>query len=1116
MKKMLFIIIAVLCLPFYGIAQQIRPENVSNDNFVSEQMPEIDTENEAEPASLYDDSNENELTVSARAAATPATVGQNYVSTAVYNTFGGSVGYHQTQYIDGLGRQMETVYKMYTPNKKDLVSLKEYVPAFRRNSSWLPVPTANTDGSYIEREVFKTQGQAYYNNEPLFCTWTFLDILDRINYEYKPGMNKLNKPATYGYGMNSAAEEIRKITFTTKNDSLVMDVSGIYPDNSLYFTRAADEDGKMTCTYTDKSGRIVMVSTGNARTYYGYDAFGRLSVVITPEGSRAMASARSSSVAEAPSRIGSDGESQVVVDATIPDPKNIGMNSSFVKGYCYYYRYDGLGNQIERKFPGGILEEMEYNDNNQITTRFRGKVDSRSTVEYADRYLYDNFGRLTDIKKASYSIVNGTRTATLETPQSLVSYQYDSYSSEALALAYKDDLIAGLVGVALDRNRVKGMKTYEKIRVIKESDQTAGYVERTFYYDKSGRPLQTVEKNHLGGISYFTNAYDFQGNVVYHRERIQPKAGATQDVLTVQYTYDHAGRLITEKTDFNNTLKPVTTTYTYNELGQLTRINNNGLIEDYTYNLQGWLTTQLAPYYSAELKYYDSSNPSYTGNITEWKSGAHTYKFTYDNQGRITDAVYSGESLDKYSEKGITYDRNGNILTLKRYSDDAVSEDLKYGYAGGRLAKIGTSSYVYDRCGNMIRDGRNNLDISYNFINLPSQIASRSDNKYLNYHYLADGTKFAALDANKTGLIYIGSLVYQMTGGTAVNFESAAFNKGRFRMVNSYSGKTCLPEYYVTDHLGSRRAMFDYTGELMVLREYYPFGKTWNRAHAQVTSDPYCYNGKEEQPIGKAGLLDYGARFYDPGIGRWITQDPLSEMTPGTSPYTFCLNNPVKFIDPQGLSPVYSTAGRLLGTDDNGLQGPAIVMDQKNFKQGMKHDEAVLYDLGTEGFLGEWAFNRFQDSFSGLSSRPDWDGYLTLDEATYWYRYGNGEPLFVDFSRIDLSSFSHPGDEYIGKSETINLLMNSGTTFSILSFSTTRDEYITKVNNGLVFGSITIKYYPDNKVRAFADKYDFDYKPFTNLKNCTRNAFNFLGSLVAGKGTPYWINLYGSQTLKSK
>ncbi|WP_413614223.1 RHS repeat-associated core domain-containing protein [Flavobacterium sp. N2013] len=127
-----------------------------------------------------------------------------------------------------------------------------------------------------------------------------------------------------------------------------------------------------------------------------------------------------------------------------------------------------------------------------------------------------------------------------------------------------------------------------------------------------------------------------------------------------------------------------------------------------------------------------------------------------------------------------------------------------------------------------------------------------------------------------------------------------------------------------TDHLGNVRLSYTKnpsTNVLTILEEsnYYPFGLKHNGYNpiSPIPENRRLFNGKELQEELGLNSYDYGARNYDPALGRWMNIDPLAETSRRFSPYTYALNNPVLFIDPDGMEAYKSQVDRSSGMSNS-------------------------------------------------------------------------------------------------------------------------------------------------------------------------------------------------------
>ncbi|MBO4806964.1 MAG: hypothetical protein J5554_13100 [Paludibacteraceae bacterium] len=104
---------------------------------------------------------------------------------------------------------------------------------------------------------------------------------------------------------------------------------------------------------------------------------------------------------------------------------------------------------------------------------------------------------------------------------------------------------------------------------------------------------------------------------------------------------------------------------------------------------------------------------------------------------------------------------------------------------------------------------------------------------------------------------------------------------------------------YHVDHLGSTSLVTDIDGEITQHVAYIPYGEVFVEQRNGVWNTPYLFNAKELDE--ETGLYYYGARYLDPTNVAWLSVDPLFEKYVGMSPYNYCVGNPVKLVDVDGM-----------------------------------------------------------------------------------------------------------------------------------------------------------------------------------------------------------------------
>ena len=170
--------------------------------------------------------------------------------------------------------------------------------------------------------------------------------------------------------------------------------------------------------------------------------------------------------------------------------------------------------------------------------------------------------------------------------------------------------------------------------------------------------------------------------------------------------------------------------------------------------------------------------------------------------------------------------------------------------------------------------------------------------------------------------------------------------------------------FYHSDHLGSTSYITDDHANITQYDAYLPYGELLVDEHSSSEDLPYKFNGKQFDE--ETGLYYYGARYMDPKISMWLGVDPLMEKYPNVTGYCYTMDNPIKFIDPNGKETyviknktgTYTVVGGIL----NNNRGIYIASKDKSGKYtikgemiGISTSTTTFYNTDANKGKGGWA-----------------------------------------------------------------------------------------------------------------------------------------------------------------
>lgn len=457
----------------------------------------------------------------------------------------------------------------------------------------------------------------------------------------------------------------------------------------------------------------------------------------------------------------------------------------------------------------------------------------------------------------------------------------------------------------------------------------------------SGRLLLT--NRYVNGLLQSTQTPE--GTVTYSHDCGGRISGAAMGAESVSLAFD--GPLLVSDTRHGLLIQALS--YAYDRDFQLTSLHYAGGTETFDYDLDGLLvsaagftvhrnaqnglpeavtsgTAQLARAFNGhgeldETAYVVAGRPVFrwqvgerdlAGRITrkiETIGGETTvWEYLYDEAGRLTGVTKDAVPVETYSHdlngnrtleantlrgiatRGYAYDAEDRVVTAgaEVYAFDAD------GFLERKTTEAGITTYTYSSRGELLGvdlpDGRS---LTYDHDPLGRRVAKRVNGQVVE--------KYLWAGANR-GLL----AVYDGSDGLIARFRYA---DDRAPVTVTVAGKTYL---LATDQLGTVRAVADTQGNVVKRIDYDTFGSVLHDSNPTFPLPLGFAGGLHDRD---AGLVRFGARDYDPALGRWVAKDPIDFAGGDVVLYGYVEGDPVNFTDPAGTVPIpLVLAGALIGT----------------------------------------------------------------------------------------------------------------------------------------------------------------------------------------------------------